>query len=567
MIPFIRRWGAARSAAPTIALVAVAYLLTLAVIERGGMWQSDNANKLLQVQAILHSGGQDFSLPWPGKPLDRQFDYNPIPYPFSVVEDGRLYSVFSPVFALVSTVPYVLLGQAGLYVLPLVASLVMLVGLGRLAVRIDGGRRAAVRHIAILLAGLCTPIWFYSVVFWEHTIAVCLCVWSICHLVEHADRGARVSLATAAVLAALSVYFRDELYIFCLLIAAAAGYFAADRPLRSGVVTLGMTVLALTPLWLFQWQAIGQPFGFHLGAHLLTVDGVFDHLTTRPQLLFNMLLSSTPYPLVSFLLVTPFAAALMLKPRQAGSARPLARVAVASLVSASFSLAGYLLFDSPIRYMVLSANSLFAVAPFIALGLLRRNEGDPDGAHVRRGIWLLMVGFALLYILAAPAYGSRGIHWGNRYLLLVYPLATALAAGVVVEAFAAASRSRGRALAIAAVGLIGLSLGAQPYSLRLLDQKKELSYRFNETIRQRPEQIIVTTVRWVPQALFASFYDKVFLYADSPASLDRLTRALDAKGARRFLLVSAAADARPHSLVLEDDELGFFSLALTPMRL
>ena len=570
MITLIRRWGAASTGARTVALIAVAYLLTLSMVERDGLWQSDNENKLLQVQAILHSGGHDFSLPWPGKALDPKFDYNPIPFPFSHVEDGKLYSVFSPVFALVSAVPYALLGQLGLYVLPLVASLVMLVGVGRLAHRISGAgpvgaSSSAARHVAMVLAGLGSPIWVYSVTFWEHTIAVCLCVWSLCFLVQHMDRGGRASLASAAVLAALGVYFRDELYIFCLLICAMAAYFGTGQRLRTGAEATCMTVLALVPLWLFQWHAIGHPFGFHLGAHLLTVDGVLDHLVTRPQLLFNMLVSSTPYPLISFLLIVPFAATLVWRPTGVEDRRVL-RIALAALVSAGISLSGYLYFDSPIWYMLHAANSLFAVAPFIVLGLLRWQRDDSGEARVRNCVWLAMVGFALLYVLAAPPYGSRGIHWGNRYLLLMYVLAAALAAGPIVEAFAAGSRRRGGLHAII-VGLIGLSFGAQLYSLHVLDNKKELSLRFNEAVGQRPETVIVSTVRWAPQMLFASFYDKSVFYASSPASLARLTLALRAAGERQFLLVTSEVDARPQSVPLRDEELGFFSLALSAGRL
>ena len=183
-----RRWVATDSALPSIGVVAVVYILTLAGLEGDGLWQVDNANKLLQVQAILHSGGEEFSLPWPGKTYDPAIEYNPIPNLFSRVEDGRLFSVFSPVFALVSTVPYALVGQAGLYILPLLASLIMLVGVGRLAnfIAVEAGSPSpAQRHAAILLAGTCTPVWFYSVVFWEHTIAVCLCVWSLYYALSY----------------------------------------------------------------------------------------------------------------------------------------------------------------------------------------------------------------------------------------------------------------------------------------------------------------------------------------------------------------------------------------------
>ena len=376
-----------------------------------------------------------------------------------------------------------------------------------------------------------------------------------------------MALATAAVLAALSVYFRDELYIFCLLIAGTVAWLSEQSRLRHGLLSLGLAAISLVPLWVFQWKAIGHPFGFHLGAHLLTVTGFFDHLVTRPQLIFNLLLSSTPFPALSIPLAAPFIVAPLLRPRQGG---PPMLVIGASLGGACVALAGYQLWDSPIKYMLHSSNSLFVVAPFVVLGLARGEKRDPQEsiADTQRCIWLLVVGFVLLYVLAAPEFGSRGIHWGNRYLMLVYPLCSALAAGRIVDVFAGATAAGQRVRPVIVAGLIALSFGAQLYSLHLLDRQKELSRRWNEAIAKRPEEIIVTTVRWAPQAMFASFYDKVFLFADSPSSLDKLKGKLAQTGHRGFLLLTPPIPEQlPSTVVLEDTELGFFSLALTPVDL
>jgi hypothetical protein len=377
-------------------------------------------------------------------------------------------------------------------------------------------------------------------------------------------------LAKAAVLAAMSAYFRDELYIFCVVIAVAAAWVAENGKVRVGVTTLGLSIASVVPLWAFQWYVTGHPFGFHLGSHLLTVAGVFDHLSTRPQVIFNLLLSSTPIPVISILIAIPFAAALFRRPSESEGTNTEARIFAAALVGAGVSLVGYHFFDSPIGYMLHSSNSLFTVAPFVILGLLRRRADASSESVVDTGYFIRVValGFVTLYVLAAPEFGSRGIHWGNRYLLLLYALGAALAAGKIVETFGATPAARGRSGRVLVIALIALSFGAQLFSLRLLDQKKELSYRLNEAMRDRPEEIVVTTLRWAPQELFASFYDKIFLYADSPAALGRITDWLIATGQRRYLLVAQPSpEAGPSTVVLKDADLGFFSLTLTPKSL
>src|SRR6185295_17630337 len=64
--------------------VAVLYLVSHALYEHRAFWITDNANKFLQLRAILDGHG-DFSLRWPGRELDPDFELNPLPPPFSRV--------------------------------------------------------------------------------------------------------------------------------------------------------------------------------------------------------------------------------------------------------------------------------------------------------------------------------------------------------------------------------------------------------------------------------------------------------------------------------------------------
>ena len=83
----------------SVVLIVVAAILvaTVCLLPGDGFWVVDNANKLLQVQAVLDHSRYD--LPWPGAGVDPEFRFNPLPAPFSQVQDGKLYSIFSPVFA------------------------------------------------------------------------------------------------------------------------------------------------------------------------------------------------------------------------------------------------------------------------------------------------------------------------------------------------------------------------------------------------------------------------------------------------------------------------------------
>ena len=96
------RIGLKQSAFASIALVAAVYLLTLVSIEERGFWTTDNANKFLQLQALVASDYADAAISWPGRGVDPDLTLNPLPAPFSHVESGKLHSQYPPFFAAVS---------------------------------------------------------------------------------------------------------------------------------------------------------------------------------------------------------------------------------------------------------------------------------------------------------------------------------------------------------------------------------------------------------------------------------------------------------------------------------
>jgi len=561
-----------RSAFLSIAAIAVVYCVTLAAVEREGLWITDNEVKLLQLRGILDSGYDDFFFPWPGRSLDPDFSANPIPNMFSQVHDGQLYAVYSPTFAILSSVPYDWFGYNGLYVLPLLASLLILAGVSKLVELVveEGEARTIARHGAVLVAGLCTPIWFYSVLFWEHTLAASLCVWSVYHLLrfravsmQSVDSPTSRSLMWASLLAAAAVYLRDELYIFCALLVLYAAWCSRGRGLRKPLAAATLMAVAILPLWLIQWKVMGQPFGFHLGNHMATEAGFVGHLLSRPKVFYNLLVSSSPSPALSVLVTIPFAtAAILTWRRTAASSKTVTALVMAATASGIIALGGYALTESPIQYMLSSANCLFAVAPVIVLGLFLPT---PRGTTERQ-VLIIIFGYMLLYCLAAPDIGSKGIHWGNRYFLFIYPLLVALAAATTAAHMKRIKSGRWRVGAAAVLVATLFSFGAQLYSIHLLKEKKAFSRHLNEIVSTRPEEVIVSTVRWAPQAIFESFYNKICFNASSPRALKRLIPSLKRAGHTRVLLIvgEMPAEEMPGSELVKDEELNFFSLNLVP---
>lgn len=551
-----------RSALVSLALVAGLYAASLGLAEKRGFWITDNANKFLQARAFIENGYADSALPWPGRIVDPELSYNPLPYYFTRVRDGKLYSIFPPFFAFASSLLFALFGHWGLYILPCASSLLMLWALAKIASLVDA--RPAVAGAAVLLTGLGTPVWFYSVAFWEHGTAVCLCVWSIWFALRFARHHGTRDLLLGFACAGLAAYFRDELYLWFLLLLA---WNLIETPRQRGRILsyglLGGTAVLL-PLWIFQWKVTGDPFGQHLSSHLMTAPSLAAHLADRPRVVYNLFLAANPVPTLSLLLTIPLVVGSIWQPALSPTAfqRFLPLAALSALVGLGLSLGGYLFAQSSIDYMLRSSNGFFAAAPIAVLACVRRTEVSGTD-RLARSIWRMALGFALLYALFAPRLGSMGIHWGNRFLLVLYPL-LALAAAINLVSWWEYRQSRIGAPALALVALLGLSLGAQLYSLGLLHERKSFSHRLNNVVARTEEQIVITNERWVPHSLHAHFYQRLIFYVASPQQFAGLLELLSDSGYGSYLFIASHSARRAGEAVAEvaDGGLGFFAVQL-----
>ena len=548
----------------SLVFLAVVYVITLFALETKGLWTTDNANKFIQVQAILKSDFASLAIPWPGASIDPGFAYNPLPYHFSEIRDGEMYGVSSPIFAGLSALLFAGLGFSGLYLLPLICSLAMLAGVARIAGILHASH--SVKHLAVLLTGLCTPVWFYSVVFWEHTVAACLCIWALFYFLEFLQAGSRGQLIRGSLVAALGVYFLADLYLLLLVLVVSAAFWSRERCPQVVWVCVATMVVCLLPLWLFQWKSVGQPFGLYFASFATATSSLGDHLVGRPGVFLNLFLRSSPSLLVSLIVSAPFLIVWLVRPRYTNRAFGMAIpvFGVVALAAALVSLGGYLFSQSPIAYMLNSANSLFTVAPVVALGFLRqRNSGTEGESPLGRWLWMVTIGYGALYGLGTPEFGTVGIYWGNCFLLMDYPIWILLASVNLVEWWQGQGQKSGWAI-LGVVLVVLVSFGAQLYSLQVLGKKKSFTHELNEFVGQRPEQVILSNERWVPQELYTQFFDKLIYHVPKPEMLSRLTQTLMGRGHREYLLLTQlpipSVGRVRHIAEFRDRELDYFDL-------
>jgi hypothetical protein len=385
-------------------------------------------------------------------------------------------------------------------------------------------------------------------------------VWAVDLYLRFAGERSYSRLFAGAVAAAGAVYFRNEAVLFCAVLAGFVCVGSRGERLKATAASIATMVASLVPLLIFHWRALGDPLGYHVSSNLGNLAG---YLPTRPTVAYNLFLAAHEEVAVSVAITAPFVVALLWNPRLDSGLfrRALVACALIAAGAAAIFLAGFYYASSPITHL-LRANSLFPAAPIALLALIRC-KGAGGGETATR-LWAVVIAFAGVYALAAPEISSGGIHWGNRFLLVLYPLLAVLASRNISLWFSAAPRGGRRGAAFIGVTIL-LSLMAQIYSVRLLDRRKDFSARVNRELAGRPEAVVVANTWWIPHELFSGFDGKQMFLVHKPEQLRTLKRELHQAGYDDFVLVTRASDPRPPgddpAVELHDNNLDFFSLA------
>jgi hypothetical protein len=547
-------------------IIILVYAVTLGLMPLDGFWINDNGLKFIQMKGLILSGYSDLSIPWPGRDLDPDYLFNPLPRPFGELFEGKLYGFYSHPFAVLSSFPYRLFGTRGLYVVPLVSAFFLLLAVRSLADSLPGRPRI----LAMAIVGLCTPVWFYSVDFWEHLPASCLVTWCVVSVLKYHARQTYRALTLGAIFLGLSIYFRDNLYPFALPVLVA---LALARPFRPSRLLLFGAIVALTlaPLWVFNWIQFGHPLGLRLVSAVSAEGGWMSHLSDRPAVFNLLLLNGHGNVVLSLIATLPFVVLLFFAPRVTVPRRDatMAVLAVVGMASGAIVMSGHLLADRPIWWLM-EANGLFAASPILIFGLVQsREEGGTTGRAntAERMIRVIVVSYVGIYVLASPLGNSAGIHWGCRLLLSVYPLLGVLAASGIGKWYAGTAH-RTLAGTLATV-MIAMSLLVQVYSQRLLRERKSFSAALNHLVAERHEEVVATLGWFLPQEIGAVFYDKKVFMVRTEEQLLRMLDHVRYRDVREVFVVSVEPlrmIASPQRRLLRDS-LNFISVYLIPLKL
>jgi hypothetical protein len=425
-----------------LATLIVAVVL-IATQPRNVFWGPDSGNHFIQTLSILRTGHIA---------IEHRF---PIGHHFVDIAN-KTYSTYSPAFPAAAAPFCAALGYWGLFVLPILGTLLMIALLPALT-----ARSIAIPGILLVFG---TPVLWYTIVFWEHTIAAGLAVAAF--ILAERERP-----LIAGLLAALSTMFREEGYIVIVSIAIAM-LVMRKRPWSFVLAA----VVALVPWWLFNWVLFGNPLGLHAAIYNSIAQG-------------NKLENFYPFLLeFSSKRVVCIAVALLML------AIPFKRLFLVG-AAAGFVVLTVSLFLSPAPMReTLYTQGLFPAIPFSAamfLGLSR------SWREQRFRIVTVAAGILLTTLIVNQA--DFGMTWGPRHYFWMFPL-------IIVMALESIPASR--LIAIAAIVLAICSIAIQFEGIRILRMKLRFSESLLTAVHTDPSRVVVTDVFWIPEDLASEFFIK-----------------------------------------------------------
>ncbi|MCA9727491.1 MAG: hypothetical protein KC729_07395 [Candidatus Eisenbacteria bacterium] len=576
-------WSSGRSSTRTVSALILLFLslagISVALHPPGCLWTVDGGNKLLLTRSVLAGHRWSPELPYPGRALDADLRWSPIAPPFGIAEDGALRSQYPPAFALLSAPFLGTLGERGLFLLPLAGGVLALLGAAWAARRCGGSP-----GLAVLLAGPGSALIFYSVSFWEHSLAAASLTWAIGWLLGPArDRRPIV----AGLLFAAAAIFRDELLL--LLPVVLIWVWLGSRKTSVVRIAIGFAI-GWTPFALWQLLETGSIFGRHAWLNLRASAGLHAGATMhlwpmlrgwledRGQVIASLLVASPHSPNLVIALVALAAGCLIVLAERMGG-RPSAghaeggtpgaprgrglsvMIGAGAGIIALATLAWIaVLVDprTPIHGPEVSGGLVMAV-PWLVLVFSRSDS------HEGRRLGGLLLGCVGLLVLATPIVTTAGAHWGPRILVSLLPL-LAVRASLVFErtvdpadrdpfrseaaASASASTTGPRRPSRTAVGVLaGAAVLLQLSGLYIHHRELDRIARMQDEVATM-EEPIVTTMWWYAQ-LMPRIYParSIFLVRSRSDLEDWLLRYADS-GGTSFTFASTTGDALLASLPL-----------------
>lgn len=540
-----------------LAFVAAAIVLTFYVVISHDMpkhvfWSSDEGGRFIELRSVQWDGGIAYTMPYRGRHLDPDYRFFPDAWVYPGRNaDATLRMPWPIWFPLLSSVPFALFGFAGLYIVPLLSGLLIAIISGVLSRRLGSG----LAPLTILLVGLASPVFFYSLTFWEHTLATLIALLAVVPVM--AGGGRPRALFGAMSLVFMACLLRLEMLAFLAALPIAAWICSVRAPLTVTADDAGASWLPASPVWR-RWLplAVAAVIGFvvivalSLPSHRIGFlsepfvrANKIAHLLRMPnglvELVINNSESEGPQVHRVFARLTFAAACLVVVAAFERRARIEAVLVFPALAVVLAFSTWLVLLSQPYRAM----HSIVPVAPYVVVAPYAVAQAWRERRRPQLMLSLLATVYLVLGIAAVLIFYLRGgglattLEWGQRYVLTLYPLLAILALYAVGLYWRSSRSLAQRLLFVVLVGaMIGVGIRQEFRGLKMLHENRTILAAWDSALRARGP--VVTDVWWLPAAVADLFTTRDMFVIEDRAALGDWIDVARRGRVRRFTFAS-----------------------------
>lgn len=526
--------------------VFLIYLSIVYIFPKKTFWIIDGGDKFLTVQNLVKKNHKDFSIEYSGKDVDSELKYFPMNPQHTYTKDGRFFSVFPFIFPWASSFLYQLFSYSGLYIIPIISSIILLIVSAKVYKHIYDSKY---QWAVILIIGLCSPVFFYSLAFWEMTLSSLIATSTIFFILKFISRQENRYLILGGITAGLSIWVRTDGYLFSAAIAIGLLFLYGLN--KKNFLFIIAFIITISPLWILNHNIYGHFLGVRTinlmelelikpfsNANFITDKSLLSVIKNRAGTLFEMLFQSHEKNTYSFLLSIPFIIFLFLSLKSKDyTAKYALLIAAMAAVLLSEGIAIILAIRN--KYPIFNTfytQGLFLSLPYAIFSfsgittLFRKKKNE------EKIIYIVIILYILFFSLINP--GKGGIIWGPRFFFSIIPILIILFLGRWQNfSIKWQGGPRKKIFNILIVLLLLLSLCYQIYGIKLLHNKKIGTLYMLNNIKTLSHKHIITDIFWLSEEMSSIFYEKVFFRIENDNNLIGLISRLKEKGINRFSII------------------------------
>lgn len=508
-----------------IAIIAVIFvcLVSFAIVYQkasiDAFFSGDAGIKYMQIVGLSNPENKIGSFTYPGENIDKNHKFLPAA---TIEYQNRVYGVFPYIFSLVTYPLFKCAGNFGLYVPPIIGAIFTIFFTYLIIRRFAGFNRGM---LSILVMSIASPILFYEVVIWEHTLAAAFTVagaW--CWLKD--DGRASFDFAGGFLLG-MSAWFRPENYCFILGMAVALAWIRGFSPKKLAGAAIGI-VAACSIYWTLNFILFNNPFGIQVTSNmpkgiLVTIKGGFVRFPKMLNLIYPI---STITGVLFFVITTAFTVFVRYRHK-------IAQFSMDERILVIFSW-GILLFNAFFLYFYpKSTKTIICVFPLIfILAALRRSESDESAKLSKYSKFCFTASAISIIAVLFISPRDGGMQWGPRLLLPSIPIIC-----IGIFALLPDKLNRNEIAFLIAICLFGFSILFR--GLNFVITLKISNANFVKVIENnvKTDEFIVTTQRWAPQVAARAWIDHPMLAAETTKKLNEAVNLLKDANIESFWLI------------------------------